>query len=180
MVFVHQSSAVLVLLTLTLIVQSAGLAALIDWTKGHLPRSLRQFGRLRSAVLVIRLTSLIVCLHLLTILPWACFYRWNCFSTWGSAFYFSAASYSTVGASELVLPAAWRTLCPIESIAGVLMCGLSASFLFAIVTRLVERDSLAEREQALADAASALALPQPLDQHHSVTPVEKVPSSQER
>ena len=169
MVFVHQSSAVLVLLALTLVLQSAGLAALIDWTRRHLSRSLRQFGRLRSAVLVIRLTSLIVCLHLLTTLPWACFYRWNCFSTWESAFYFSAASYSTVGASDLVLPGAWRTLCPIESIAGVLMCGLSASFLFAIVTRLVERDDLAEQEQALADAASALALLQPPAQHDRVT-----------
>src|SRR5271165_5899821 len=167
MVFIHQSSAVLVLLTLTLILQSAGMAALIQWTKGHLPKSLQRFGTFRSTVLVIRLTSLIVCLHLVTILPWACFYRWNCFSTWESAIYFSAASYSTVGASDLVLPGAWRTLCPIESIAGVLMCGLSASFLFAIVTRLVERDDLAEREQALADAASTLERPQPPDQHDS-------------
>jgi voltage-gated potassium channel len=151
MVFVHQSSAVLVLLTLTLILQGAGMAALIQWAKGHLPKSFQRFGTFRSAVLVIRLTSLIVCLHLLTTLPWACFYRWNCFSTWESAFYFSAASYSTVGASDLVLPGAWRTLCPIESIAGVLMCGLSASFLFAIVTRLVVLDTLPEREQAVAD-----------------------------
>lgn len=80
------------------------------------------------------------------------------FATWESAFYFSAASYSTVGASDLVLPGAWRTLCPIESVTGVLMCGFSASFLFAIVTRLVERDSLPEPEQALADPASSLAL----------------------
>ena len=29
----------------------------------------------------------------------------------------------------------------VESIIGVLMCGLSASFLFAIVTRLVEREA---------------------------------------
>jgi hypothetical protein len=28
----------------------------------------------------------------------------------------------------------------VESLTGVLMCGLSASFLFAIVTRLVERE----------------------------------------
>jgi hypothetical protein len=33
----------------------------------------------------------------------------------------------------------WRTLGPVESVTGVLMCGLSASFLFAIVTKLVER-----------------------------------------
>ena len=37
---------------------------------------------------------------------------------------------------------------PVESVTGVLMCGLSASFLFAIVTRLVEHEDpeLAEPE----------------------------------
>jgi hypothetical protein len=35
----------------------------------------------------------------------------------------------------------WRTLGPVESITGVLMCGLSASILFAIVLRLVERET---------------------------------------
>jgi hypothetical protein len=95
---------------------------------------------------------------MLTILPWACFYRWNCFATWESAIYFSVASYSTVGASDLVLSRTWRMLCPIESIVGVLMCGLSTSFLFAIVTLLIRRDSEAEREEAHADSTSSLAL----------------------
>ena len=74
--------------------------------------------------------------------------------------YFSAASYSTVGASDLVLPLNWRTVGPVESFTGVLMCGLSASFLFAVVTRLVERDSHAELENALKGAISALPLNQ--------------------
>jgi len=30
---------------------------------------------------------------------------------------------------------------PVESVTGVLMCGLSVSLLFAIVTRLVERET---------------------------------------
>jgi voltage-gated potassium channel len=158
MVVVHQISAALVLVTLTLILQSAGMAALIQWTKAHLSSGIHRFGMLRSAVLVIRLTSLVVCLHMLTILPWACFYRWNCFATWESAIYFSATSYSTVGASDLVLPQTWRTLCPIESIVAVLMCGLSTSFLFAIVTILIRRDSEAEREEVDAHSTPSLAL----------------------
>ena len=32
----------------------------------------------------------------------------------------------------------WRAMGPAESVTGVLMCGLSASFLFAIVTRLIQ------------------------------------------
>jgi hypothetical protein len=143
---------------LTLILHSVGTAALIGWARSHLHRSSRQFRPLRSTVLVIRLTGLIVCLHILEILLWACCYRWSCFAAWEPAIYFSAASYSTVGASDLVLPRTWRMLCPMESTIAVLMCGLSAGFLFAIVTRLVERDRQAELEETLADSVPALAL----------------------
>jgi hypothetical protein len=86
---------------------------------------------------MVRLTSLIVCLHLLEILLWATFYRWKCFPAWEPAIYFSAGSYSTVGTADL-LEQAWRQLGPIESLMGVLMCAVSASFLFAVVTRLVD------------------------------------------
>ena len=177
MVFVHESCAVLALLGLTLILHSLGTAALIDWAKVHLHGSSHQFGPLRSTVLVIRLTGLIVCLHVLEILLWACFYRWSCFAAWESAVYFSAASYSTVGASDLVLPRTWRMLCPMESTIGVLMCGLSAGFLFAIVTRLVERDRQAEREGALADAVPVLATAGVPDQQNSLGRRKKIQSS---
>ena len=72
------------------------------------------------------------------------FYRLYCFSTWESAFYFSATSYSTVGYGDLILLRAWRLPGPMESITGVLMCGLSVSFLFAVVHRLVERNERVE------------------------------------
>jgi voltage-gated potassium channel len=144
MVFVHQASTMIVLVTLTLVLQSAGMAALIQWARAHLPSAIHRLGPWRSGVLMVRLTTLIVCLHTLEILLWALFYRLYCFSTWESAFYFSATSYSTVGYGDLVLGRAWRLVGPTESITGVLMCGLSASFLFAVVHRLVERDEQVE------------------------------------
>jgi hypothetical protein len=51
------------------------MAALIQWIKAHLSGGIHRFGMLRSAMLVIWLTSLVVCLHMLTILRWACFHR---------------------------------------------------------------------------------------------------------
>jgi voltage-gated potassium channel len=135
----HQAGAAAILITLTLAIQSAGMAALINWGITHLRETYR-LGLVRSAAHMVRLTSLMIGLHIVQILLWAGFYRWNCFPSWESAFYFSTTSYSTVGYGDLVLPPMWRDLGPVESVTGVLMCGLSASFLFAIVTRLVERE----------------------------------------
>jgi voltage-gated potassium channel len=132
-----------ILILLTLGTQSAGMGALIHWGRAQFRRELHRLGPLRSAALIVRCMIVMIAFHLLQILLWAGFYRWNCFPSWESAFYFSAASFSTVGCGDLILPPAWRTLGPVESVAGVLMCGLSASFLFAIVNRLVEREQLA-------------------------------------
>ena len=53
-------------------------------------------------------------------------------TAWDSAIYFSASSYSTLGCNDVSLPATWRTLGPLESVIGVLMCCISASLLFAM------------------------------------------------
>src|SRR5713226_7943908 len=141
MIFIRQTSAAVVLVTLTLSLQCAGIAVVIAWARPRLAPEVLRLGAIRSAILVMRLMTAFVGLHLLEILLWAGFYRCHCFTSWESAFYFSAASYATVGYGDVVLPWSWRTLGPVESIIGVLMCGLSASFLFAIVTRLVEREA---------------------------------------
>jgi len=93
-----------------------------------------------SVALMIRFTTAMVVLHILQIVLWAGSYRWLFLPSWESAFYFSASSYSTVGYGDIVLPKVWRILGPIESVIGVLMCGISVSALFAIATRLVEGD----------------------------------------
>jgi hypothetical protein len=133
--------AELVLLTLTLWLQSAGVAALIVWVRRALESNLLTIGGLRSTTLVVRLTAAVVVLHGLEILLWASFYRWRCLPSWNSAIYFSASSYSTLGCNDIGLPSNWRTLAPLESIIGVLMCGISVSLLFATITRILNRDA---------------------------------------
>ena len=141
MSLVPEHYGAIILVTLTLLLQSVGMAVLIEWIKAQFPRGIPHLGIFRSIRLVVRFTSLLVCLHMLEILLWASFYRWKSFASWEAAFYFSAASYSTVGAGDLLLKQTWRTMGPVEGLTGMLMCGLSASFLFAIVTRLVEHET---------------------------------------
>ena len=137
MTFVREASAATALVLLTMCFQCAGMALLIRWGRDHLAECLRRPGARRFAVLLVRFMSLIICMHMLEILLWAWFYRLVCLPSWETSFYFSTTSYSSVGYGDVVLPGPWRALGPIESVTGVLMCGLSVSLLFAIVTRLV-------------------------------------------
>jgi Ion channel len=90
--------------------------------------------------LVMRAKIAIIILQGIIILLWACCYRWLCFPSWNSAFYFSATSYSTVGYGDVVVPLKWWLLGPLESMMGVLMCGIAVSLPFALITRLVDKD----------------------------------------
>jgi len=156
MILVHQGYIAIILITLTLMLQSVGMAVLIQWMKAQFPHGIHELGIFRCIILVVRFTSLLVCLHMLEILLWASFYRWKCLATWEAAFFFSAGNYATVGSGDLFLTPMWRAMGPVESVTGVLMCGLSASFLFAIVNRLVEIEDpgLADRGAGVSPARS--------------------------
>jgi hypothetical protein len=135
--FCRQLAAAMILIPLTLFTQSAGMAAVILWTRTYFARNTGRLGLRHCAEIVVRVTSVMIVLHISEILLWTGFYRWKCLPALEPAFYFSATSFSTVGYGDVVLPPFWRLLGPVESVTGVLMCGLSASLLFALVTRLV-------------------------------------------
>ena len=147
MTFFHQFAAAVPLVIVTLCLQCASVAVLINWIRRFMTRHIYQLSPIRSAALVLKLTVAIILLQGMVILLWAIFYRFKCFSSWELAFYFSGASYSTVGYGDVVLPANWRLLGPLESMTGVLMCGVSISLLVAVVNRLVEAHSARERHE---------------------------------
>ena len=143
----HRVIAELPLITLTLWLQSAGVAALVAWVRRALGGDMHKMGAFRITALVVRLAMAVVVLHGLEILLWAAFYRWRCLPSWDSAIYFSASSYSTLGSNDVSLSSTWHTLGPLESVIGVLMCGISVSLLFAIVTRLINREEQSSRKE---------------------------------
>jgi hypothetical protein len=137
---VDQLGAGFLLVTCTLWLQSAGIAVLVAWIRRAAEGDIQKMGHLRASALVVRFTTAVVILHGLEILLWTSFYRWICLPTWESAIYFSACSYSTLGCGDVLLPSKWRFFGPLESMIGVLMCGISVSLLFAIVTWLISQD----------------------------------------
>jgi voltage-gated potassium channel len=147
--FLSQALAATILSTLTLAIECAGMAVLIHRVRAYFARGIKTQSLGHTAVLMIRVTSVAILLHLLQILLWAAFYRLQCLRSWEACFYFSATSYSTVGYGDIVLPPVWRLLGPLEAIMGVLMCGISVSVLFAIATRLIGNEA-----QLAADARS--------------------------
>ncbi len=109
--------------------------------------SLRRFRRptmtslpfLRLNWLFIRLAAWLVLLHLIEVIIWAQFYVWRgAMPDLASSFYFSAVTYTTTGYGDLVLPTEWRLVGAVEALTGLLMCGWSTGFFFAVVNRMFE------------------------------------------
>ncbi|MCI0748384.1 MAG: potassium channel family protein [Verrucomicrobia subdivision 3 bacterium] len=89
--------------------------------------------------LVIRTVCWLIVIHVVEIAVWALFYSWQrCLPDIESSLYFAGVTYTTVGYGDLVLPKEWRLLGPVEGLAGILMCGLSTGFFFAMVSRIHE------------------------------------------
>ena len=137
--------AAVFLVTITLWIQCTGIAVLICWARASIERGVARLSSWHAAILMIRFSTLVTVLHFVHVFFWAVFYRWRCLPSWESSFYFSASSYSTVGYGDVVLPRFWLLLGPVQSVTGVLMCGISVSFLVAVATRLVEREAGAPR-----------------------------------
>ena len=75
--------------------------------------------------------------HMLQVTLWALLYHfdWGEFKSFGSALYFSLASFSTVGASELALSPGHRMVGALESAVGMLMFGWSTALLVRVVQK---------------------------------------------
>jgi len=90
-----------------------------------------------STWMLIRIAGWAILLHLVEIAVWAFFYTWrDVLPDLTTALYFSAVTFTTTGYGDVVLPAQWRLVGGIEALTGIIMCGWSAAFFFAVVSQM--------------------------------------------
>lgn len=107
---------------------------------------------------LIAVFAVVIFLHLAEAAVWATFYWWqNLFESFETALYFSLISYTTIGFGDVVLPKTWRLLGAVEGVSGVLLCGVSTAFIFAVVTVLFRARIQGGTEPAQVHTASASA-----------------------
>jgi len=119
------------------IVHAIGMTTLLRWVNHVVARMRARFWF--STWMLVRTAGWIILLHLIEITIWAFFYAWgHGMPDLPSALYFSAVTYTTTGYGDLVLPNEWRLVGGVEALTGILMCGWSAAFFFAVVNRMNE------------------------------------------
>lgn len=115
------------------------LLAMAEWLMRHREFLERKDTRTRSALLLIVLFSGIMVLHITETSLWAVFYYTRqLFKDFESSLYFSLTSYTTIGYGDVLLPERWRLLGAIEGVCGVLLCGVSTAFIFAVITAMFQ------------------------------------------
>jgi len=126
------------LMALCVAIHAAGVTAVLPRVRRQ-ATSAKRFGA--WTWLSVRLAGWIIVLHLVEIMLWAVLYVWTlAMPDLQSALYFSAVTYTTTGYGDLVLPPEWRLLGGIEALTGILMCGLSTGFFFAVFARMFQAE----------------------------------------
>src|SRR5829696_4720613 len=93
----------------------------------------------QQAFVLVLVFAVVIGLSLIETGIWAAFYYFRgLFPNFETALYFSLGTYSTIGYGDVVLPQRWRLLGGIEGISGVLLCGLSGAFVFAVLNVLFQ------------------------------------------
>jgi voltage-gated potassium channel Kch len=130
-------SVAFVIVAICVVIHTSVLLVFAKWMLGHLAIIESRRRLTHHAALLILVFFIVIVLHLLETALWASFYYWqSLFPDFETSLYFSLTSYTTIGFGDVVLPQKWRLLGAMEGISGVLLCGLSTAFIFAVVNLL--------------------------------------------
>ncbi|RYD33110.1 MAG: two pore domain potassium channel family protein [Verrucomicrobiaceae bacterium] len=124
------------LLSLCVVIHAIGLTAAVRWMQRRTGTMSEGFWP--ATWMLVSTAGWTLLLHLVQIAVWAFFYAWQgAIPGLSAAFYFSGVTYTTTGYGDLVLSEEWRLVGGIEALTGILMCGLSTGFFFAVFSRVI-------------------------------------------
>ncbi len=106
---------------------------------GRLATGLRALRReVQAAALLSFGVAVVLMVHTIQIWLWAyMLHAVDAFDDFGTSFYFSTATYTTVGYGDLVLGPDLRVFGAFASICGLLAFGISTAFLMGVVVKLL-------------------------------------------
>src|SRR5215203_2493517 len=127
------------LMASSVVMHAYGVTSAMRWLRRHDVGSWRLS---RWARLFVILAGWIILLHVAEITVWAMAYTlMRAMPDLQSGVYFSAVTYTTTGYGDLVLPDRWRLVGAVEALTGILMCGWSTGFFFAVLNKMLEADT---------------------------------------
>jgi hypothetical protein len=96
-------------------------------------------GFWHHVMIVMAVTLIAAAGHLAQMALWAAaFLGCGEFRDFETALYHSAVNYTSLGYGDIVMSERWRLLGPLEAMTGVLLFGISAATVFAVMSRLIE------------------------------------------
>src|SRR4030095_2771100 len=129
----------LMLIGICLVIHSGGILVIGRALMRRRQEIERRAGTYNTAMVLIVVFAALMVLHVAENCIWAAFYTWRgLFGHYETSLYFSLSTYTTIGYGDVLLPEKWRLLGALEGISGVLLCGLSTAFLFAVVSSLFQ------------------------------------------
>ena len=129
------------------VIHITGMASLTALLLRHRSQILQKPRLIRSSLLLIIVFGIVILLHLTQTIIWAAlYYSRNLFASFETSLYFSLKTYTTIGYGDILLPERWRLLGGIEGLSGVLLCGVSTAFIFAILNALFQIRTQARTE----------------------------------
>jgi hypothetical protein len=132
------------LMAICVAIHASGISGAVRWLQ-RLPATPQRFWPWTWTF--VRVAAWIILLHLVEIVVWGLFYRWeDAMPDLQAAFYFSAVTYTTTGYGDLLLPPDLKLAGGVEALTGILMCGWSTGFFFAVVSRMFNAAPAGERK----------------------------------
>ena len=128
-----------VIVSVCLIIHTAGILLMAEWLLHRREHLEHNAASRHFALLLVALFAGIMFLHVVETSLWATFYyRQNLFTDFETSLYFSMTSFTTIGYGDVLLPRNWRLLGVVEGFSGVLLCGVSTGFVFAVINAMFQ------------------------------------------